>query len=72
MVCGKIGMCRGIDGLASVISDTCNLDLFDDALFLFAVEKRIVFKFYIGIKMFLGYFVLNNYLIGISLEYLIY
>ncbi|GGI65430.1 hypothetical protein GCM10011482_10840 [Enterococcus alcedinis] len=65
-------MCRGIDGLASVISDTCNLDLFDDALFLFAVEKRIVFKFYIGIKMFLGYFVLNNYLIGISLEYLIY
>lgn len=37
-------MRRGIDGLARIISDTYNLDLFDDALFLFCGGKTDRFK----------------------------
>ena len=34
----------GIDGLASVISDQYNLDLFSDAIFLFCGRKKDRYK----------------------------
>lgn len=44
IACGKTDMRRGIDGLASIISDTYHLDLFDDAIFLFCGGKTDRFK----------------------------
>ena len=44
IVCGKTDMRRGIDGLARIISDSYQLDLFDDALFLFCGGKTDRFK----------------------------
>ena len=41
IVCGHSDMRCGIDGLASLVSDTYNLDLFDNAIFLFVGEKKI-------------------------------
>lgn len=42
--CGKTDMRRGIDGLAAMVSKEPNLDLFDDALFLFCGNRRDRFK----------------------------
>ena len=47
----------GIDGLAGIITGKYNLDLFDDALFLFCVRKKIVSKSFTGIKMVLSYYI---------------
>jgi|SRR5699024_947045 len=44
IVCGKTDMRRGIDGLAEVITDTYNLDVFNQALFLFCGGKSDRFK----------------------------
>ncbi|WP_419606445.1 IS66 family insertion sequence element accessory protein TnpB, partial [Turicibacter bilis] len=44
MVCGHTDMRCGIDGLAGIITDKYNLDLFNDALFLFCGRKKDRFK----------------------------
>ena len=44
IVCGRTDMCCGIDSLAGIITDKYNLDLFDDALFLFCGLKKDRFK----------------------------
>lgn len=49
IVFGHTDMCRGIDGLASLITDKYNLDLFADAIFLFCGRKKIATKLYTGI-----------------------
>lgn len=49
-------MHREIDNLASIISDTNNLYLFDHAIFLFCGEKQIALRRYIGNKMGSSYF----------------
>ena len=40
IVCGHTDMRCGIDGLAGIITDKYNLDLFNDALFLFCGRKK--------------------------------
>lgn len=44
IVCGHTDMRCGIDGLAGIITDKYNLDLFNDALFLFCGRKKDRFK----------------------------
>lgn len=44
MVCGHTDMRCGIDGLASIITDKYNLNLFNDALSLFCGRKKDRFK----------------------------
>ncbi|WP_411158684.1 IS66 family insertion sequence element accessory protein TnpB, partial [Turicibacter sp. T129] len=44
MVCGHTDMRCGIDGLAGIITNKYNLDLFNDALFLFCGRKKDRFK----------------------------
>lgn len=44
VVCGRTDMRCGIDRLAGIITDKYNLDLFDDALFLFCGLKKDRFK----------------------------
>lgn len=44
VVCGRTDMRCGIDRLAGIITDKYNLDLFDDALFLFCSLKKDRFK----------------------------
>lgn len=44
IVCGKTDMRRGIDGLAAIITDTYELDVFDQALFLFCGGRTDRFK----------------------------
>ncbi|MGX7031689.1 IS66 family insertion sequence element accessory protein TnpB [Vagococcus zengguangii] len=44
IVCGKTDMRRGIDGLAEIITCQYNLNLFDEALFLFCGGKLDRFK----------------------------
>lgn len=44
IVCGHTDMRCGIDGLASVVSDKYNLDLFNDAIFLFCGRKKDRYK----------------------------
>ena len=44
IVCGHTDMRCGIDGLASVVSDKYNLDLFNDAIFLFCGIKKDWYK----------------------------
>lgn len=44
VVCGRTDMRCGIDSLAGIITDKYNLDLFDDALFLFCGLKKDRFK----------------------------
>ena len=44
IVCGHTDMRCGIDGLASVVSDKYNLDLFHDATFLFCGRKKDRYK----------------------------
>ena len=44
IVCGKTDLRKGIDGLAAVVAENYDLDLFDDSLFLFC-GTRNVFKY---------------------------
>ena len=44
IVCGHTDMRCGINGLAGIITDKYNLDLFNDALFLFCGRKKDRFK----------------------------
>ena len=44
IVCGHTDMRCGIDGLAGLISDKYNLDLFNDVLFLFCGRKKDRYK----------------------------
>ncbi|MGL4373224.1 MAG: IS66 family insertion sequence element accessory protein TnpB [Turicibacter sp.] len=44
IVCGRTDQRLGIDGLASIILDKYELDLFDDALFLFCGRRKDRFK----------------------------
>ena len=36
LVCGKTDMRKSIDGLAALVQDQFDMDVFDDCLFLFA------------------------------------
>ena len=44
IVCGKTDMRRGIDGLARIITDTYELDVFDNAVFLFCGNRTDRYK----------------------------
>ena len=44
IVCGKTDMRKSIDGLAGIIQYEYNLDLYDDAIFLFCGGKADRFK----------------------------
>ena len=44
IVCGKTDLRKGIDGLAAVVAENYNLDLFDDSLFLFCGTRNDRFK----------------------------
>lgn len=44
IVCGRTDMRKGIDGLASIIQYEYNMDLYDDAIFLFYGGKSERFK----------------------------
>jgi len=44
IVCGKTDLRRGIDGLAQIIQYEYNLDLYNDALFLFCGNRSDRFK----------------------------
>lgn len=44
IVCGKIDMRRGIDGLASIIMDQYEMDVYSNALFLFCGNRSDRFK----------------------------
>lgn len=44
IVCGRTDLRRGIDGLAELVAYQYDLDLFDDALFLFCGTKKDRFK----------------------------
>ena len=44
IVCGHTDMRCGIDGLANVITDKYDLDLFNDAIFLFCARNINVHK----------------------------
>ncbi len=44
IVCGKTDLRKGIDGLAAIVQQEYNLDVYDNALFLFCGGKRDRFK----------------------------
>ncbi|KLN93879.1 transposase [Enterococcus cecorum] len=44
IVCGRTDMRKGIDGLASIVQYEYNIDLYDDAIFLFFSGKSDRFK----------------------------
>lgn len=44
IVCGKTDMRRGIDGLAGIITDQYDLDVYSDSLFLFCGGRLDRFK----------------------------
>lgn len=44
IVCGRTDMRCGIDRLVALVADKYQLDLFDDALFLFCGQKKDRFK----------------------------
>mgnify|MGYP001362329499 CR=1 FL=1 len=44
IVCGKTDLRKGIDGLAAFVTETYQLDVFDQALFLFCGTKSDRFK----------------------------
>ncbi|MGX7026045.1 IS66 family insertion sequence element accessory protein TnpB [Vagococcus hydrophili] len=44
IVCGKTDLRRGIDGLASIIMNQYELDVYSDALFLFCGNRSDRFK----------------------------
>ena len=60
IVCGHTDMRCGIDGLASVVSDKYNLDLFSDAIFLFCGRKKIETKLYTRIVTDLCCYILES------------
>ena len=51
IVCGRTDMRKGIDGLASIVQYEYNMDLYDDAIFLFCGENQIVSKHSTGTDM---------------------
>ena len=44
IVCGRTGMRKGIDGLASIVQYEYNMDLYVNAIFLFCSGKSDRFK----------------------------
>ena len=44
IVCGRTDMLKGIDGLASIVQYEYDMDLYDDAIFLFCGGKSDRFK----------------------------
>ena len=44
IVCGKTDLRKGIDGLAAVVAENYDLNLFDDSLFLFCGTRKDRFK----------------------------
>lgn len=44
LVCGKTDLRKGIDGLAAYVMETYQLDVFDNALFLFCGSRPDRFK----------------------------
>ena len=44
IVCGRTDMRKGIDGLASIVQYEYNMDLYDDAIFLFCGGQSERFK----------------------------
>lgn len=44
LICGKTDLRKGIDGLAALILDSFELDIYDDAIFLFCGSKADRFK----------------------------
>ena len=44
VICGKTDLRKGIDGLAAVVAENYDLDLFDDSLFLFCGTRNDRFK----------------------------
>ena len=44
IVCGRTDMRKGIDGLASIVQYEYNMDLYDNAIFLFCGGKSDRFK----------------------------
>jgi len=44
IVTGKTDLRRGIDGLASIVTNQYELDLFDDAIFLFCGNRKDRYK----------------------------
>ena len=44
IVCGRTDMRKGIDGLASIVQYEYDMDLYDDAIFLFCGGKSDRFK----------------------------
>ncbi|WP_445448610.1 IS66 family insertion sequence element accessory protein TnpB [Enterococcus faecalis] len=44
IVCGKTDLRKGIDGLATIVQHEYNLDVYDNALFLFCGGRRDRFK----------------------------
>lgn len=44
IICGRTDMRKGIDGLATLVQDSCRLDPYSDAIFLFSGLKRDRYK----------------------------
>jgi transposase len=44
IICGKTDMRKGIDGLATLIQDSFELDPFDDSIFLFSGTSKDRYK----------------------------
>jgi len=44
IVAGKTDLRRGIDGLATIVTDQFEMDLFDDAIFLFCGNRKDRYK----------------------------
>lgn len=44
IVCGRTDIRKGIDGLSSIVQYEYNMDLYDDAIFLFCGGKSDCFK----------------------------
>ena len=44
IACGRTDLRKGIDGLAAVVAENYDLDLFDDSLFLFCGTRNDRFK----------------------------
>ena len=51
IVCGRTDMLKGMDGLASIVQYEYDMDLYDDAIFLFCGGNLIVSKYSIGMEI---------------------
>lgn len=51
IICGKTDLRKGIDGLAAFVTETYQLDVFDQALFLFVGQSPIVLRRFTGKAM---------------------